>query len=84
MPFHGQIAAASLSMNVGAEQGFGTSCGLFAGLVPAIVRFEIAGPRSARFNVRLPCEHNATSDSFLSTRPIGCKRSCCCTRLLHL
>jgi len=38
-------------MNVGAEQGFGTSCGLFAGLVPAIVRFEIAGPRSARFNV---------------------------------
>jgi hypothetical protein len=30
MPFHGQIVAASLSMNVGAEQAFGTSCGLFA------------------------------------------------------
>jgi hypothetical protein len=30
MPFQGQIAAAGLSMNVGAEQAFDTSCGLFA------------------------------------------------------
>ena len=61
MPFHSQIAV--LSMNVGAEQDFGTSCGL----VPVLFDFEMAGPRSARFNDRLPCGAHGTSDFFLST-----------------
>jgi hypothetical protein len=67
MPFHSQIAAASLSMNVGAEQGFGTSRGGFAAWCRLLFDFEMARPSQRPVQRPAAARAHGTSDSFLST-----------------
>ncbi len=74
MPFRGQIAAAKSLDECRAEQGLGTSCGLFAAWCRLLFDSRWPAPQRAGFNDRLPCERNGTSDSFLSTVQASARR----------